>query len=128
MRRRTTSLTTICLVALAAFLSSACVLVVDHGPDRDAQFHFSSRGLADRFEVWVDGSVTFSDDDTSVARIAPGGFLHIEERLAFRTRRVTVEPAPSGGVQVTLPSTVVVNATTRRVATSWPVSSCRSFG
>ena len=101
MRRRTTSLTTICLVALAAFLSSACVLVVDHGPDRDAQFHFSSRGLADRFEVWVDGSVTFSDDDTSVARIAPGGFLHIEERLAFRTRRVTVEPAPSGGVQVT---------------------------
>ena len=100
MRRRTTSMVTICQVALAASLSSACVFVVDHGPDRDAQFHYSSRGIADRFEVWVDGDVTFSDDDRTVARIAAGGFLHVEERLGFRTRRVTVEPSSGGGVQV----------------------------
>ena len=75
--------------------------MVQHGPDRDAQFHFSSRGIADRFEVWVDGDVTFSDDDRAVARIAPGGFLYVEERRGFRTRRVPVDPAPGGGVQVT---------------------------
>ena len=101
MRRRTASMVTVGLVALAASLSSACVFVVQHGPDRDAQFHFSSRGVADRLEVWVDGDVTFSDDDTTVAQIAPGGFLYVEERRGFRTRRVTVEPALGGGVQVT---------------------------
>lgn len=100
MRRRATSLVTPWLVALAAVVSSACVLVVEHGPEGDAQFHFRSGGIAERLEVWVDGDVTFSDDDTAVARISPGGFLHVEERRGLRTRRVTVEPAPGGGVQV----------------------------
>ena len=68
MRRRTTSMVTICQVALAASLSSACVFVVEHGPDRDAQFHYRSRGLTDRFEVWVDGDVTFTGLDDLEAK------------------------------------------------------------
>ncbi len=88
------------LVCLAV-LASACVLVVDSGPREDAEYHYRSFDLTHRFEVWVAGDVTFTADDRGVARIAPDGFLHIEERRSFRTRRVTVEPGTAGAVQIT---------------------------
>ena len=99
--RRPAPLVLLCLLgALAASLTSACVLVVDHGVERDAEFHFSSGGVGGRFEVWRAGEVTFTADDTAVAGITPGGFLRVDERRAFRTRRVLVEPGPTGAVTV----------------------------
>ncbi len=99
--RRPTPLVLVCLLgALAVSLTSACVLVVDHGVERDAEFHFSSGGVGGRFEVWRAGEVTFTADDTAVAGITPGGFLRVDERRAFRTRRVLVEPGPTGAVTV----------------------------
>ncbi len=88
-------------LAVTAILASGCVFVVDQGPDQDATVHYHSNRLNRRFEVWGTGPVTFTDDDRGVARITPDGFFHIEERRSFRTRRVTVEPDPDGGVQIT---------------------------
>jgi hypothetical protein len=100
--RRTAPLAQTCLlIALVASLTSGCALVVDHGVDRYTEYHHGTTNLTRRFEVWGAGDVDFSADDRAVARIAPGGFLHVEERRSFRTRRVTVEPGPDGTVQVT---------------------------
>ena len=101
MTGRLTAPLVLASLAVTAILASGCVFVVDHGPDQDATFHYQSNRLNRRFEVWGTGPVTFTDDDRGVARIAPDGFLHIEERRSFRTRRVTVEPDPDGGVQIT---------------------------
>jgi hypothetical protein len=85
----------------SAILASGCVFVVDRGPDQDATFHYHSSHLNRRFEVWGAGQVTFADDDRGVAHIAPGGFLHVEERRGFRTRRVRVAPGADGRVRLT---------------------------
>jgi hypothetical protein len=85
----------------SAILASGCVFVVDRGPDQDATFHYHSSHLNRRFEVWGAGQVTFADDDRGVAHIAPGGFLHVEERRGFRTRRVRVAPEAGGRVRLT---------------------------
>lgn len=98
--RLSAPLVVVSLVA-SAILASGCAFVVDRGPDEDATFHYHSSHLTRRFEVWGAGQVVFADDDRGVARIAPGGFLHVEERRGFRTRRVRVEPATDGGVRVT---------------------------
>jgi hypothetical protein len=95
-------LVAICLlIALVGSLASGCVLVVDRGVDRETDYHYASTDVVRRFEVWGAGDVDFTADDRAVARIAPGGFLHIEERRSFRTRRVTVEPGAGGAVQIT---------------------------
>ena len=99
--RRPQPLVQLCLLlALAASLTSACMLVVDHDLDRLSEFHFRTDGLGGRFEVWRAGEVTFTADDTAVAAITPGGFLRVDERRAFRTRRVFVEPGPTGVLTV----------------------------
>ena len=85
----------------SAILASGCVFVVDRGPDQDATFHYHSSHLNRRFEVWGAGQVTFAEDDRGVAHIAPGGFLHVEERRGFRTRRVRVAPEADGRVRLT---------------------------
>ena len=98
--RRSPPSVLLCLFgAFLAFLMAACVIVVDHDLEREAEFHFRTDRLGGRFEVWRAGEVTFTADDTGVAGITPGGFLRVDERRAFRTRRVLVEPGP-GGVTV----------------------------
>ena len=99
--RRPTLLPLCLLVALAASLTSACVIVVEHGPDRASDTHFRSGSLGGRLEVWSSGDLDFATDDASVARITPGGFLRIEERQGLRTRRVMVEARPAGALVVT---------------------------
>ena len=82
-------------------LATGCVLVVESGPDRPADYHYRSGDVVRRFEVWADGPIAFTPNDAAVASIGPGGFLYIEERRAFRTRRVRVEPTGAGRLEIT---------------------------
>lgn len=84
-----------------ALLSTACVVVVDSGPGRPGESHYRSGDLTSRFEVWASGKIDLTPDDRQVSSITPGGFLHVEERRAFRTRRVRVEPGPGGALEIT---------------------------
>jgi len=67
--------------ATPALASSMAVLAQGGGAQSHGTFSWSNDG--DRLEVRYDGEIEFTDDDTDVKRLSPGGSLRIKEGGIF---------------------------------------------
>ena len=68
------------------------------GQNRDSRGHFTTSDGANKLEVRYQGEVEFTDDDSDVSRLSPGGMLRIKGDTALRSRTVEFTADASGTI------------------------------
>ena len=72
-----------------------------HAQGREGSHHARWRTPAGRLELWVEGDVTFTADDTGIERLGPRGWLTLERRRGPSVHTLEATQGPDGGVRYT---------------------------
>jgi beta-lactamase regulating signal transducer with metallopeptidase domain len=72
-----------------------------HSSSRGETFHLLISTPTRCTEASVDGKAKFSDDETRLAQLSPGGFARFRERTTIYDRSVTVLPVGDGSLSYT---------------------------